>query len=319
MLRDVIRRLWEGILVLWLLSILVFFGMRFLPGDPILMIITSAELVTLSPERIEQLRREHGLDQPVIIQYANWVKNVFLRGDLGRSIVYKEEVSKEILKRLPVTLHIGLSAFILGTGMGVTLGVLSAIRRGTMIDLFSSVFSIIGITAPAFWTALVLIYLFSVRLKLLPVFGYIPPWQDLWGGLYQSMLPITVLALLPMAVAARQTRSSVLEMLNQDFVRTAWAKGLQEREVIVRHVLKNALIPVVVVLGIVLRLIISGSIIVETVFAIPGIGSYTIAALNAKDFPVVQGIALILGASTVLINIVVDVICSWLDPRARYV
>jgi peptide/nickel transport system permease protein len=133
------------------------------------------------------------------------------------------------------------------------------------------------------------------------------------------MLPITVLALLPMAVAARQTRSSVLEMLNQDFVRTAWAKGLQEREVIVRHVLKNALIPVVVVLGIVLRLIISGSIIVETVFAIPGIGSYTIAALNAKDFPVVQGIALILGASTVLINIVVDVICSWLDPRARYV
>jgi peptide/nickel transport system permease protein len=293
--------------------------MRFLPGDPILMIITSAELVTLSPERIEQLRREHGLDQPVIIQYANWVKNVFLRGDLGRSIVYKEEVSKEILKRLPVTLHIGLSAFILGTGMGVTLGVLSAIRRGTMIDLFSSVFSIIGITAPAFWTALVLIYLFSVRLKLLPVFGYIPPWQDLWGGLYQSMLPITVLALLPMAVAARQTRSSVLEMLNQDFVRTAWAKGLQEREVIVRHVLKNALIPVVVVLGIVLRLIISGSIIVETVFAIPGIGSYTIAALNAKDFPVVQGIALILGASTVLINIVVDVICSWLDPRARYV
>jgi peptide/nickel transport system permease protein len=122
-----------------------------------------------------------------------------------------------------------------------------------------------------------------------------------------------------MAVAARQTRSSVLEMLNQDFVRTAWAKGLQEREVIVRHVLKNALIPVVVVLGIVLRLIISGSIIVETVFAIPGIGSYTIAALNAKDFPVVQGIALILGASTVLINIAVDVICSWLDPRARYV
>lgn len=319
MLRDVIRRLGEGIVVVWLLSMLVFFGMHVLPGDPILMVVASTELPNLSPERIEQLRREHGLDQPIVIQYINWVKNIFTRGDLGKSIVYKEEVSKEILKRLPVTFHVGLSAFVTGTTVGVALGILSAIRKGSWVDVMSSVFSVIGITAPAFWIALILVYLFSIKLKILPVFGYIPPWQDPWRSLSQSIIPISVLALLPMAAAARQTRSSVLEILNQDFVRTAWAKGLREQEVVIKHVLKNALIPVIVVLGVILRLIISGSIIVETVFAIPGIGSYTVEALNAKDFPVVQGIALILGTATVLINIMVDIACSWLDPRARYV
>jgi peptide/nickel transport system permease protein len=313
----IFRRLLQAILVLFILSIVIFLVMRLLPGDPILMLITGDELSQSSEERIQALRREFGLDRPLPLQYLSWLKDV-LRGDLGTSIVHRDKVEVEIRRRLPITIHLGVSAFALGILLGIPLGIISAVRRGTWWDSIVTFLANLGITAPPFWLGVLLIYFLGLYLKLLPIFGYTSPLEDFWMSVRQAIMPVICLAVYPVAATARQTRSSMLEVIPQDYIRTAWAKGLTERLVIARHALKNALIPVATLQGIILRFVLGGSVIVETVFNIPGMGRLAVEAIVAQDYPVVQGVILVVGIITILINLLVDLLYVFLDPRIRY-
>lgn len=313
----IIRRLLHAVLVVLIVSLLVFVLMRLLPGDPILMYVTSGDLQSISLEEIAHLKRQLGMDKPLLVQYLYWLINA-AQGDLGKSILHGYQVMEEIGRRLPITLYLGLLAFVIGCVIGPILGVISAVRRGRWIDTLVTVIANIGITAPPFWVGIIMIYFFSLYLGLLPVYGYTSPLVDLGRNLQQSVMPVFVLALFPIASAARQTRSSVIEVLRQDYIRTAWAKGLSERVIIIRHVLKNALMPVVTLQGMLLRNIIGGSVIIETVFVIPGMGKLVVDGMLSQDYAVVQGVTIVVAVTVVLSNLLVDVTYGWLDPRIQY-
>jgi len=313
----IIRRLMHAVLVVLIVSLLVFLLMRLLPGDPILMYVASGDLQSISKEQVAHLKHKLGMDRPLPVQYLDWLKNA-VQGDLGKSILYRYDVLGEIGNRLPITLYLGLSAFVIGCIIGPLLGIISAVRRGKWLDNLVTVIANVGITAPPFWLGIILIFIFSLYLGLLPVYGYTSPFVDLWKNLQQSIMPIFVLATFPIASAARQTRSSVIEVMRQDYVRTAWAKGLSERMVIMRHVLKNALMPVVTLQGMLLRNIIGGSVIVETVFAIPGMGKLVVDGMLSQDYTVVQGVILVVAVTVVVSNLAVDILYGWLDPRIQY-
>jgi peptide/nickel transport system permease protein len=313
----IIRRLMHAVLVVLIVSLIIFLLMRLLPGDPILMYVASGDLQSISKEQVEHLKHELGMDRPLLVQYFDWLKNA-VQGDLGKSILYRYDVLQEIGNRLPITLYLGLSAFVIGCIVGPLLGIISAVRRGKWLDNLVTVIANVGITAPPFWLGIILIYVFSLYLGLLPVYGYTSPLQDLWKNLRQSIMPIFVLSTFPIASAARQTRSSVTEVMRQDYIRTAWAKGLSERVIIMRHVLKNALMPVVTLQGMLLRNILGGSVIVETVFAIPGMGKLAVDGMLSQDYSVVQGVILVVSVTVVLSNLVIDILYGWLDPRIQY-
>jgi peptide/nickel transport system permease protein len=307
----------HAVLVVLIVSLMVFLLMRLLPGDPILMYVASGDLQAISQEQIAHLKHELGMDRPLLVQYFDWLKNS-MQGNLGKSILYRYDVLEEIGNRLPITLYLGLMAFAIGCIIGPLLGAVSAVRRGKWLDTLVTLIANLGITAPSFWLGAVLIYVFSLYLRLLPVYGYTSPLVDLWKNLQQSIMPIFVLATFPIASAARQTRSSVIEVMRQDYIRTAWAKGLSERAIIIRHVLKNALMPVVTLQGMLLRNIIGGSVIVETVFVIPGMGKLVVDGMISQDYTVVQGVILVVAVVVVVSNLVVDILYGWLDPRIQY-
>jgi peptide/nickel transport system permease protein len=311
------RRLLHAALVVFLVSILVFTVMRLLPGDPMLMYLTRGDITTISPEQVTQLKHDLGLDKPLPTQYIDWAARV-LQGDFGKSILFHYSVQDEIARRLPISLSLGITALLVGLVLGPIIGATSAVRRGSWLDTILTVTATIGITAPSFWVAILLIYVFGLKLGILPVYGYTSPFSDLSTSLQQSILPVAVLAVFPIAAAARQTRSSVLEVLHQDYVRTARAKGLNERSTLIKHVLKNALMPVATLQGEVFRNIVAGSIVVETVFVIPGMSRLLVDGMLAQDFPVVQGVILVVAVAVVLANLAVDVVYAWLDPRIQY-
>jgi peptide/nickel transport system permease protein len=313
----IIRRLFHAMLVILVVSALVFFLMRLLPGDPILMYVTMGDLQDITQEEIDLIRHKFGMDKPLIFQYFDWLRNA-VQGDFGQSILHQYDVLEEILNRLPITLFIGLWAFAIGCIIGPLLGVLSAVRRGKWMDTLVTVLANMGISAPSFWIGIILIYAFALYLGWLPVYGYTSPLDDLVRNLQQSIMPVLVLATFPIASAARQTRSSVIEILRQDYIRTAWAKGLSERVIIIRHVLKNALMPVVTLQGMLLRTIIGGSVIIETVFVIPGMGKLAVDGMLAQDYPIVQGVVMVVALTVVIINLVIDILYGWLDPRIQY-
>jgi peptide/nickel transport system permease protein len=313
----IIRRLLLAIVVVFIVSVLVFFAMRFLPGDPILMIITPTQNREFNEQQIAQLKHEFGLDRPLIIQYLSWVNHAF-HGDLGLSIIDRTPVSKKIFKTIPITLHIGLTAFIIGIIVGIPAGIVCAIRRGTLLDTVVTSLSNLGITVPIFWLGLMLIYLFGLYLKWLPVMGYTSPFTDFGMSTKQLIMPVICLALFPIASNARQTRSSMLEVMRQDYIRTAWSKGLREKIVILTHALKNGLIPVINLSGVGLSLIIGGTVIIEQVFNIPGMGRLTLSSITNQDYPYVQGIILIVAVVVSLVNLLVDLVCAWIDPRIKY-
>ncbi len=313
----ILRRFMHAVLVILIVSLLVFLLMRLLPGDPILMYVTSGDLQAISKEQIEHLRHELGMDHPLVVQYFDWLWHA-VRGDLGKSLLHRYDVLQEIGKRLPITLYLGLLSFMIGCVIGPFLGVVSAVRRGKWVDSLVTLLANLGITAPPFWLGAVLIFVFSLTLGLLPVYGYTSPLDNLGKNLQQSIMPILVLATFPVASAARQTRSSVIEVMRQDYIRTAWAKGLSERVIITRHVLKNALMPVVTLQGMLLRNIIGGSVVVETVFGIPGMGKLVVDGMLSQDYTVVQGVILVVSVTVVLSNLVIDILYGWLDPRIQY-
>jgi peptide/nickel transport system permease protein len=313
----ILRRLVHAFLVVLLVSVLVFVVMRLLPGDPILMFVTSGDMQSVSPEQVAALRHEYGLDKPLVVQYVDWLARA-VQGDMGKSILFHYSVTDEIAHRLPISLSLGLMALIVGVVVGPVLGAVSAMRRGSWLDSVLTIAATVGITAPSFWVGIMLIYVFGLKLALLPAYGYTSPFTDFWGSMQQSILPVVVLAVFPIAAAARQTRSSVLEVIQQDYIRTARAKGLSEQTTVVRHVLKNALMPVATLQGEVFRNIVAGSVVVETVFVIPGMARLLVNGMLAQDYPVVQGVILIVALAVVMANLCVDIVYAWLDPRIQY-
>ncbi len=314
----IIRRLIHGLVVLILVTLIVFFIMRLLPGDPLIIYVAqTAQLEAMPPEMLDKLRHEYGLDRPIFVQYLNWLLGV-LKGDLGTSIFYREKVGKLLLERFPVTLHLGFLAFIFGALFGILTGLISAIRRGKWLDKILTPVTYIGITIPVFWLGILLIYAFGLKLKWFPISGYTSPFEDFWLSTKQIVMPVICLAVFGLAANARQMRSSMLEVIGQDYIRTAWSKGLRERTIVIRHALKNSLIPVITLMGIGVGIIFGGSVLVETVFAIPGIGRLLVSSILGQDYVVVQAITLIIAVVVLVVNLVVDISYGWFDPRIRY-
>lgn len=316
MINFILKRFAQGILVLLILSVLVFCAVRFLPGDPMLLYATGGSLADLTPEALEAARHEWGLDLPIWQQYINWIAGVF-HGDLGQSIFFKESVTSLIGERLPTTLYLGVTAFILSTILGIMAGIISALRQNRWQDYTVTILANIGICLPAFWVSILLMYLFGYKLGWLPLSGFVSPIENFADSVRHMLMPLIVLMIFDVAGDARQTRSSVLEVMGQDYVRTAWSKGLRESRIVRKHILKNALIPVISFKGMGFAYIVGGSVFVEEVFSINGIGRLATMAVKQQDYAVIQAIVLLTGIAVVLANLVVDILYGVLDPRIR--
>lgn len=317
MIAYIVRRSIQAVVILIITSVLIFAVLHLLPGDPILIYMTQSQYSAASAEQIAAVRHEFGLDRPLVMQYFTWVSDL-LHGDFGKSIVKRQLVIDLILYALPKSLHLGVLSFFISIIIGIPIGIICAIRRGKWLDTILTIFANIGITAPVFCVGILLIYLFGIWLGWLPTHGYTSPFGDFGLNTKQIIMPIFCLSLFPLAAIVRQTRSAMLEVVKQDYIRTAWAKGLIEHTVILKHALKNGILPVVTLAGTWISGIFGGQVLIETVFAIPGMGSLSVDALLNQDYAVVQGIVLIVGIVVVFANLIVDISYSWLDPRIRY-
>jgi peptide/nickel transport system permease protein len=309
MLTYVIRRIGLMVFILLGVSIATFSMMHFVPGDPAEIIATERYGEEVTAEIIEHVRRELGLDGQIYIQYLRWLKRV-LRGDLGYSFRTDRPVLDEILTRLPATIQLALAGMLVSLVIAIPVGIISATRQYSATDNLSMFAVLIGVSMPNFWLGLLLILLFSVQLGWLPVFGR--------GGIEHLILPAVTLGTGMAAITTRLMRSSMLEVLKQDYMRTARAKGLNEWFVIGKHGLKNAFIPVITILGLQIAALLEGTVIVEVIFAWPGMGRLLVDAIFARDFPVIQGCILFIGVIYTLMNLLVDISYAYLDPRIKY-
>ncbi len=314
MQRYVIRRLVMAVAIVWFISVAVFVILRLSPGDPALL----QQGINATPEKVAAVHRELGLDKPLVVQYLEWMGRI-LHGDLGFSVLSQTSVTREFRQRFPVSLQLMLMTVTWITIIGVPLGIISAVKRNSITDYIVRLFAIFGLSVPAFWVA-TLVLMVPAQL-----WGYAPPLGERINlfdrpldNLRQFLPASLVLALGPIASIMRLTRSTMLEVLRQDYVRTARAKGLRERAVIVRHTLRNSLIPVVTVLGLLSAAQLGGAVIIEQIFALRGLGQYIFASLLQKDFAVAQTLVMYTGAVVVLMNLAVDVLYAVLDPRIRY-
>ncbi len=317
MIAYIIRRLMIGVIILLLVTLLVFLAMRLLPGDPLIIFVSQSQTQTYTPERLEELRHEFGLDRSLPMQYINWIGGI-LRGDMGKSINLGQDVGYLISTRLPVTIYFGAMSFLVSAILGIIFGVICALRRGKWIDSLVTILANIGITVPSFWVGILLMYLFSLTLHWLPTAGYVAPTENLGESLRAAIMPVVCLSLFSVASLARQTRSAMLEVVGQDYIRTAWAKGLRERVIILRHTIKNAMIPVITILGLQVGLVFGGSVLIETVFNIPGMGRLMADSLFSHDYQIVQAGTLVIAVVIVMANLIVDISYGWIDPRIRY-
>src|ERR1700742_2556916 len=313
MIGIVLRRVLSALPILLIVSLITFGMIHLIPGDP----ATAIAGMSATPEQIANIRRDLGLDQPLLSQLWDWYANL-LHGDLGRSLLLGQPVVQATLQRLPVTLALSAYALVLTLLIGLVSGIAAALRQNTWVDQLAMVFAMLGISLPNFYLGLLMIIVLAVDLGWLPTGGYIAFTDDPLGWLATSTMPAISLALLLAGLLARITRSTMLEVLPQDYIRTARAKGLPNRTVVMKHALANALILITTVLGIIVSLLISGSVVTETLFSIPGIGQLLTQAVLNRDYPMVQGGLLITTALLVLVNIGVDVCYALLDPRVRY-
>jgi peptide/nickel transport system permease protein len=309
----IVRRLILSIVVLLLVTILVFFLLHIMPGDPAIIMLG----VDASQERVDALRKELWLDRPLAVQYVHWLSNA-VKGDLGKSTSFREDASGIIATRLPITIYLSILSLILSTIVGIGGGIICAIRRGGVLDSLITLFANIGMAIPIFWLGILGIYSLGLHMGWLPIQGYTSPFDDFWLSVKKTIMPVICLAIPSIAMLARQTRSSMLEIVRQDYIRTAWSKGLRERNVVLRHALKNALIPVVTLLGIQLRTLVGGAVLVEKVFNIPGMGRLIVDSVINKDFIIVQASTLVVAVVVLLANLLVDISYGWIDPRIRY-
>ena len=313
----IIRRLILSILVLILVSVIVFLLMRLLPGDPILLFKAQHELNQYTQQDLDTLRKQFGLDKHLILQYFDWVRGL-TKGDFGISIFYDKKVGKLLGERLPITIHLGILSLILSTILGISAGLVCALRRGGWLDTTVTAIANFGISIPIFWFGILMVYLFSLYLGWLPVQGYTSPFDNFWLSTKQLVMPVISLSIVAVASNTRQTRSSMLEVVRQDYIRTAWAKGLKEQTIVMRHVMKNGLIPVITLIGMQVTHVLGGSVFIETVFNIPGMGRLMVDAVFNQDYQIVQGGCLVIALIVTFTNLAVDITYGWLDPRIRY-
>lgn len=306
MTRYAAQRLLIAIPTMLAITVLVFSMLQLVPGDPAEIFLGEHQS---SPELLAQVRHDMGLDRPLYVQYFSYLWGI-LRGDLGLSLYTNQPVLQHIIDALPYTLELAMSSLLISTVLGIVLGVVSALKHNTWVDSLAMALALVGVSMPVFWLGLMLIFFFSVRLRWFPPMGQ--------GGLDRLVLPALALGLLSSATLARLVRSSMLEVLNEDYIRTARAKGLIERAVIIRHALRNALIPAVTILGLQFGGLLSGAVITETVFARVGLGRMYVEAILNKDITMVQGLTLMIALSIMVTNLVVDLSYAMLDPRIRY-
>lgn len=312
MLRHIIARLLLMIPVLFFISLMVFTIMHLIPGDPTYVMLGEE----VSEEAAENLRKELGLDKSLPVQYFNWIRKA-LRGDLGRSINNNIKILPAILTRLPVTIYLAASAIIFSILIALPVGIIAGVKPKSAMDVVSTMLAMGGIAMPSFWLGILLIFFFSLKLELLPISGYVSPREDLWDSLLHMILPAITLGASLAATNTRFIRSSMLEVMHKEYITTAKAKGLRDFNVIRVHALKNALIPVVTMIGLQLGLLFGGALVVETIFAIPGLGRLIVDAIFARDFPMVQGVVLFMAVFVLFANFIVDILYSFLDPRIR--
>jgi peptide/nickel transport system permease protein len=312
-LRQLARQLAQAIPVLLIVAVLTFFLMHLLPGDPAV-VIAGPEA---SREAVAAIRAQLGLDRPMHEQLAVWFGHI-ARGDLGRSLLLNQPVTEAIIERLPVTLSLALVSFAITLPLGIAAGVAAACFRNTWFDSAVMLLALLGVSLPSFWVAILSIILFSVTLGWLPSAGYVPIAEGAWPWFKALLQPAFILALFQIGFLARITRSAMLDVFDQDYIRTARAKGVSEWKTIAKHAFRNTLIPVVTVCGIIISLLIGGSVVIEQFFALPGIGRLIVQAIINRDYPVVQGTLLLLGSVFVLLNLAIDVLYTFVDPRVRY-
>ncbi len=315
MLRFLLRRALLAVPTLLGIAIIVFVLMRSIPGDVVTNLVGLQGNV--SAARLAELRRMFGLDLPIHVQFGEWLGGV-LRGDLGHSLRTSRPVIQDLALRFPVTLELTVLSLVFAVAIALPAGVAAAVRRGGPVDLLVSVLALLGLSVPGFFLGILLILLFSLRLGWFPPAGYVPLNEDLVGNLRHMVLPALSLGLILAAATVRISRSTMLEVLERDYVRTARAKGLHEGRVRYRHALRNALIPIVTVVGLQFGTLLGGAVIIEQVFSLPGIGRFALEGINLRDYPVVQGAVLAIAAAFVVVNLVVDVMYSLIDPRIRY-
>lgn len=333
MTQFIMRRLIQLIPVLLGVSIVVFGLIRAIPGDPVIVMLGERART----EDIERVREEMGFNRPIAVQYVEWISRV-VRGDLGKSIINRTEVAVEMRSRLAATLEMVLFGLLIGVIVGVSIGIISALRRNSWIDLTATVGALLGVSMPIYWLALIAIYAFAVNRQIFPPSARLDADLDvvrrthfmlidtlLMGDLrlfanavWHLILPATVLSTVVMPILARLTRASMLEVMRQDYVRTAEAKGLRQNTVVIRHALKNALLPIVTVIGLQLGSLLGGALLTETIFSWPGMGLWTYRAILSRDYPIVQGAVLVSALIYVVVNLLVDISYAYLDPRIRY-
>ena len=317
MLPYILRRTALAAPVLICVSVITFSIMQLAPGDPAAILLGGDFLQIATEEDIAQARAALGVDRPAVIQYLDWMAG-FFRGDLGTSLFTGKSVSELISPRVEPTVSMILTGIFLAVVLGIPMGILAAWRANTWIDRVVMVFAVIGFAMPGFWLAFNLIWLFSVTLELTPVFGFVQISDDVPQFFRHLILPAIAVGTSFMALNARMTRSSVLEVLRDDYIRTARAKGLAERVVLFRHALRAASMPIVTIVGLSFAGAVTGAVLTETVFAIPGMGRLFVGAVGDRDFPVIQGLMMIFAGAYVFINLAVDIIYAYLDPRVRY-
>ena len=313
MTRYIILRLLQMIPVTLLVMAMVFVIFRLIPGDPVQFILGADP----NPETVAALRHKFGLDQPLPLQFLYWLNDI-LHGDLGISYINQQSVFSLILEKLPATLQLALFAMVLGSLIGVPAGLIAALKQDSWFDLFVRTIGLLGFSIPRYWLAILLVILFSLTLRWIPPAGYVPLSKSLSGNLRTVILPTVTLALPIAAEQMRFLRSSMLEVIRQDYVRTARAKGLQSRTVVLQHALKNALIPFLTIFGLQIGFLLGGSVVVEQITGWPGIGWLTLQSINLRDYAVVQGVVLFSALAFLAINLIVDILYTLLDPRIHY-
>jgi peptide/nickel transport system permease protein len=307
-----IQRGFISLVTLFLITVIVFTGVRMIPGDPARVLAgTDAD-----ESGLEEIRQKYGLRDPIPVQYLRWVGHA-LRGDLGESIRTHDPVLRLVGQKLPITLQLAGYALLVALLIAIPVGVLAAVRRNTAWDYLASTVSLCGVSIPNFWLGIMLILVISVRLRWLPASGFVPFLQDPWANTLRLLMPAVVLGAALAAVLMRQTRNSMIEVLSADYIRTAYAKGLRSKVVVFRHAIRNGLIPVITIFGLQLGALIGGAVVTEQIFVVPGFGRLILEAVFTRDYPVVQGVVLITASAYVLVNLLVDVSYSLLNPRIR--
>ncbi|HEX9819323.1 MAG TPA: ABC transporter permease [Methylomirabilota bacterium] len=298
-------------------AVIVFLIMRVIPGDVALMILGGDDGGQIDPQQVAAVRQQLGLDQPLIVQFGTWLWGV-LRFDFGNSLWTGQPIVHELAIRLPLSLQLALMATFVSVLIAIPLGTLAAVRQDTWVDYVVRIGSIGGLAIPSFWIGILCILFLVIFFGWGPPLEFTPPWVDPWVNLQMMVWPVVTVGYRYAAVTTRMTRSTVLEVLREDYIRTAWAKGLRERAVVVRHALKNSMLPVITLIGTEFAFLIGGLVVTETVFTLNGIGRFVVEAVAHRDYPVVQALVFLIAFSFVMVNLLVDLTYAWFDPRIRY-